>query len=56
MTDKSKLEYTLTMLKVFDHILDILIEEAENECYEKSFIEWFKEMKEDIKDWKEVVE
>lgn len=44
------------MLKVFDHILDILIENVEAEGYKKSFIEWFKEMKEDIKDWKEVVE
>lgn len=56
MKQQSKLEYTLIMLKVISNNLDYLIEEADYEGYKKGFIEYLKEMKEDIKNIKEVIE
>lgn len=49
-------DYIMTMLNVIDNNIDILIEEADNEGYKKGFIEFLKEMKEDIANIKEVIE
>ena len=56
MTTDNKLQYTMTMLKVIDRNLDYLIEVAEEYGYEDTFIEWLKEMKDDVEGIKEVIE
>ena len=52
MKDK---DYIMTMLKVIDNNIDILIEEADCESYKKSFIEWLQEMKEDVAEVREKI-
>lgn len=56
MTEQSKLEYTLIMLKVISNNLDYLIEEADYRDYDKNYIQSLKEMKEDVVKIKEVLE
>lgn len=56
MKQQSKLEYTLIMLKVISNNLDYLIEEADYRDYDKNYIQTLREMKEDIKKIKEVID
>ena len=44
----NKKEYILKLLDIINNNIDILIDEADCESYKKSFIEWLKEMKEDV--------
>lgn len=43
----------MTMLKIIDKNIDRLIDEADCESYNKSFIEWLQEMKEDVAEVRE---
>lgn len=49
-------DYIMTMLKIIDKNIDRLIDEANDEDYNKGFIERLKEMKDDVGFVKEAIE
>ena len=51
----NKKEYILKLLDIINNNIDRLIDEADCEFYEKCFIEWLQEMKEDVAEVREEI-